>query len=214
MLTLRTNSLAPWPKEVPREMSGITCCVCSTSWVFRHIPAAILKSVLSQARERIVIGAMSKWGQDTTSSDSSPVAKARPTNLVMHGQCREDVSPQSSGSRVNPGNDDERKSVSLAKGNWCSSNSNFESRICQVYRQERVIIAARKLEQKDQPPSEKVKRTPPAQRNLMHHHQNWRTWDFRIINTWEGDSNAYKRNWEGLHSMLRSQWSHTKQMEW
>ena len=69
-----------------------------------------LKSFLSQAKERIVVGAMSKRGQDTTSSDSSPVAKARPTNLVMHSQCKEDVSPQSSGSRVNPENDDERKS--------------------------------------------------------------------------------------------------------
>ena len=45
-----------------------------------------LKSFLSQAKERIVIGAMSKRGQDTTSSDSSQVAKARPTKLVMHSQ--------------------------------------------------------------------------------------------------------------------------------
>ena len=52
------------------------------------------KSFVSQARKRLAIGAMSKRGQDTTSSDGSPVAKARPTNLVMHGQCKEDVSPQ------------------------------------------------------------------------------------------------------------------------
>ena len=32
--------------------------------------------------------------KDTTSSDGSPVAKARPTNLVMHSQSKEDVSPQ------------------------------------------------------------------------------------------------------------------------
>ena len=44
-----------------------------------------------------MIGAMSKRGQDTTSSDRSPVAKARPTNLVMHGQCKEDVSSGQSG---------------------------------------------------------------------------------------------------------------------
>ena len=68
----------------------------------------------------------------------------------MHGQCREDISPQSSGSRVNPGNDDERKRVSLAAGNWSCSNSNFKSGNCQEYRQERVILAARKLWQKDQ----------------------------------------------------------------
>ena len=63
------------------------------------------KSFLSQDRERIVIGAMSKRVQDTTS---------RPTNLVMHSQCKEDVSPQRSGSLVNPVNDDERKKVGLA----------------------------------------------------------------------------------------------------
>ena len=68
----------------------------------------------------------------------------------MHGQCKEDISPQSSGSRVNPGNDDERK-ISSDAGNCGSSNSNFESGNSQGYRQERVILAAKKLEQKDQP---------------------------------------------------------------
>ena len=72
------------------------------------------KSFLSQARERLVIGAMSKRGQDTTSSDGSPVAKARPTNLVTHGQCKEDVSPQRLGSLVDPVNDDNRKRVGPA----------------------------------------------------------------------------------------------------
>ena len=60
-------------------------------------PGSHFKSFLSQARECLVIGAMSKRGQDTTSSDASPMAKARPTNLVMHGQCKEDVSPQKIG---------------------------------------------------------------------------------------------------------------------
>ena len=36
-----------------------------------------------------------------TSSDGSPVAKARPANLVMKGPCKEDVSPQRSASLVN-----------------------------------------------------------------------------------------------------------------
>ena len=62
-----------------------------------------------------MFGAVSKRGQDTTSSYSSPVAKARPTNLVIHSECKEDVSPQSSGSRVNMGFDDVRKSVGLAQ---------------------------------------------------------------------------------------------------
>ena len=42
------------------------------------------KSFLSQVRERIVIGAMSKRG--------SPTAKGRPVNLVMHSPCNEDSS--------------------------------------------------------------------------------------------------------------------------
>ena len=64
------------------------------------------ESFLCEARKRIVIGAMSKRGQDTTSSDGSPVAKARSTNLVMCSH-----SPQSSGFLVNPGKDDERERV-------------------------------------------------------------------------------------------------------
>ena len=44
-----------------------------------------------------------------TSSDGSPVAKARPTNLVMQGPCNEDVSPQRSGSLVNLVNDNNRQ---------------------------------------------------------------------------------------------------------
>ena len=115
-----------------------------------------LRSFLSQARERFVIGAMSQRGQDTTSSDESPVAKARPTNLVMHGHWKEDVSPQRSGSLVNPGNVNNRKGVGLATGNWGSSGSNFEVESSQMYRQEKVNLATRKLGQKDltQPESE------------------------------------------------------------
>ena len=40
-----------------------------------------LKSSFSQTRERFVIGAMSKRGQDTTSSDWSPMAKALATPI-------------------------------------------------------------------------------------------------------------------------------------
>ena len=108
-----------------------------------------LKSFLSQTRERFVIGAMSKRGQDTTSSDGSPVTKARPSNLVMQGRCKEDVSPQRSGSLVNPENDDDRKRVGLASGNRGHSSSNFEVESSQVYRQEEVNLAARKLGQRD-----------------------------------------------------------------
>ena len=68
-----------------------------------------LKSSFSQTRERLVIGAMSKGGQDTTSSHGSPMTKARPTNLVLQGH---------------PGNEYNRKRVSLATANQGSSSSN------------------------------------------------------------------------------------------
>ena len=92
---------------------------------------------------------MSKRGQDTISSDGSPLAKARRTNLVMHAQCKGDVSPQRSGSPVNPVNDNNRKRAGLATGNWGSSGSNFEVESSQVYRQEKLNLAPRKFGQKD-----------------------------------------------------------------
>ena len=123
------------------KSNSLTSCVCFL---------ATISKALSQGRERIVFGAMSKRGQDTTSSDSSPLAKATPTNQVMHGQCKEDVSPQSSGSRFKLVNDDERKRVSPATGNWRRSDSNFEGGNNQLNRQEKVILAHRKFVQKDQ----------------------------------------------------------------
>ena len=96
-----------------------------------------------------MIGAMSKRGQDTTSSDGSPMAKARPANLVSQGQCKEDVPSQGSGSPANPGSVNNRKRVSPATGNRCSSSSNSEIGSCQVYRREMVNPAARKLGQED-----------------------------------------------------------------
>ena len=50
MLTPETNLLTFWPKEVSREMGGITFCVCLISWVFRHILAAISNFSLSSQR--------------------------------------------------------------------------------------------------------------------------------------------------------------------
>ena len=74
---------------------------------------AISKNTLSlpKDRERTVSGAMSKRGQSTTSCDGSPTAKARPINLVMHSPCKEEISSQSSGSLVNPENDDEKREL-------------------------------------------------------------------------------------------------------
>ena len=108
-----------------------------------------LKSFFSQTSERIVIGAMSKRGQDTTSSAGSPMAKARPASLVLQGQCKEGASSQGSGYPVNPENEHNRKRVSLAARNRGSSSSNAEVGSSQVYRQEMVNLAARKHGQKD-----------------------------------------------------------------
>ena len=44
MSTPNTNLQTFWPKEVSREMSGITFCVCSTLWVSRCILVAISKA--------------------------------------------------------------------------------------------------------------------------------------------------------------------------
>ena len=78
-------------------------CSFNIMW-FSTDSGSHLKSSFFQTRERLVIGAMSKQGQDTTSSDGSPTAKARPTNLVLQGHCKEGVSSPGSGSPVNPEN--------------------------------------------------------------------------------------------------------------
>ena len=83
-------------------------CSFNIMCFWTHAGSSNFKSSFSQARERVVIGAMSKRGRDSNSSDGFPMANARPTNLVMHGQCKE-VSPQRSGSLVNLGNDNNRK---------------------------------------------------------------------------------------------------------
>ena len=76
-----------------------------------------------------MIGAMSKRGQETTSNDGSPTGKARPVNLVTRSQYKEETSSSSLGSRVNPVNDDERKRIGQAAGNWEQGNSQWKSKI-------------------------------------------------------------------------------------
>ena len=95
-----------------------------------------------------MIGAMSKPGQNMTSNDGSPKAKARPVNLVMRSQSKEETSSSSLGSRVNPVNDDERKRVGQAPGNWMLGDSKSEVENFQVSRQEKVLHADKKLGQK------------------------------------------------------------------
>ena len=67
-----------------------------------------VKSFLSKVREHIVISGRK---QPRTMAHLQP--KTRPVNLVMHSQCKEETSSSSFGSRVNPGNDDERKTGSM-----------------------------------------------------------------------------------------------------
>ena len=112
-------------------------------FVFPTCSGSLLVCSFSQTRERLVIGAMSKRGQDTTSSDGSPMAK-NPcnTNLVLQGQCKEGVSSQGSGYPVNPVNE------WSSRGKLGSSISNSEVGSSQVYRQEMVNLAARRLGQK------------------------------------------------------------------
>ena len=171
-------------------MSGITfCAYSSTSCVFRHILAAIWKVLSLNPESALRIGAMSKRGQDMTSSDVSLMAKAPPTNLVLQGQCKEDVSPKRSGSLVNLENDNNKQ--------WVRQAQIWKLKVPKCIDKRMLIWPQGTLGRKTKP-GHKVKRTPPAQGNLMHHYQTWRTWDSLIIDTWEKYSNAYKRNWEGL----------------
>ena len=64
-----------------------------------------------------MFSAVSKLGQDTTSSDGSPMTEARLTSLALQGQCKESASSQGSGSPVNPVNEYDRKRVSLTAEN-------------------------------------------------------------------------------------------------
>ena len=154
-----------------------------SAFIQHHVFFDMFWCSFSQTRERLVIGAMSKRGQDTTSSDGSPMAKARPTNLVLQGQCKEGVSSQESGPPVNPGNEYNKKRVCLASGNWSSSSSNAEVGSSQVYRQEMVNLAARRLGKKDLTRPKSEEDSPST--NLWQYHQKWKTWNSPVIHTSE-----------------------------
>ena len=150
--------------------------LCSlNNMCFSTYSGSHLASFLSEDGKRTAFGAMSKRGQDTTSSDGSPMAKPRSTNLVLLSQRKEDSSSQESESPVNPGNEYNRKRVGPATGNCGSSSSNAEVGSSQVYRQGIVNLAAKKLGQKDLS-DRKVMKTLLAQVNLMmQYHPKWKT---------------------------------------
>ena len=83
----------------------------------------------------------------------------------MRSQYKEETSTQSLGSQVNPVNDDERKRVGQAPGNWMLGDSKSEVENSQVSRQEKVLQAAMKLWQKNQTRIESEE-NPQGTRNL------------------------------------------------
>ena len=131
----------------------------------KSLPVCHVKSFLSKDREHIVIVAMSKRGQETTSNEGSPTAKSRPVNLVMHSWCKEETYSSSLGSRINLVNDDERKRIGPARRNWENGNSKSEVEKSHASRQEKVLQAARKLGQKDQTKI-RNEENPPGTRKL------------------------------------------------
>ena len=96
---------------------------------FQMYSRSHFKSFLSHSRELlaygIAIGILSKRGQDASSSDGSPLAKARPTNLVMRSQCEEDISNQRLGSLVNPENYNKQERVVHSSGNRAADDYNL-----------------------------------------------------------------------------------------
>ena len=85
---------------------------------------------------------MSKRGQEATSNEGSPMAKARSINLVMRDTRSEENSSQSLGYLVNPVNTDERQEVTTATGNCERIASGSEVEYSQVSRQENAPMAA------------------------------------------------------------------------
>ena len=205
MLTPRTNLLTFWPKGVSRKMDGITSCVCSMSWVSRCILVVISKVFVSQVTESIVIGAMSKRGQNTTSNDGSPTAKARPVHLVMYSPWNKETFSRRMGSLVNPGSEDGIRRVGLALGNrlmlynWTSEVGNHH-----VSRKEKVVLASTELGQIDQTQTK-------SEEKILQHSQSSGTWNTQAINTWVRSFKFWRRSWECLQSTQHSQWTQKNQ---
>ena len=56
--------------------------------------------------------------------------------------------------------------------------------------------------------------TPQSQGILLHHYQNWKTWNTRTIDTWARSFSVCGRSWERPQLTKDSQWKLTKQMYW
>ena len=80
-------------------------------------------------------------------------------------------------------NDDERKRIGQAPGNWEHGNSKSEVENSQVSRQEKVLKSTRKLWQKDQNQI-KSDENPPGTRNLAACSPKFRNMEKQTIDTW------------------------------
>ena len=148
MLTPKTDLLTFWAKEVSQEMSGITFCVCSISWAFRHILAAISK-VFFLKPERA-------WWLVPCRNEN----KTQPRVMALRWQKPD---PTIWWCTVSAKRMSRHKDRDLRSGKWrpmkkswlClrklgHSDSNFEVGNSLVNRQENVTLAHRKLGQKHQ----------------------------------------------------------------
>ena len=174
--TPKTNSLTFWPKEVSREWNHLLC-----SFNIMSFPTCSG----SHFRERTVSGAMSKRGQETNSEEGSPMAKARPTNLVMHSQCKEEVSSQSSESLVNPG-EWRRKKKSWLSLRKLVDNPTQTSKldIPKWIDKRRLHQPTGNLGRKTKPEQKVMKTSSSTKETCCIITRIWRTWNSRIIDAW------------------------------
>ena len=132
-------------RGVFRVTSGITFSVCSTWWVSRCSLAdtsAFFFLIRSEKQS-----AMSKRGQEATSSEGSPMAKPRPTipakaksvNLVLRSPwSAKEHPPHDVGHLVNPGNDDEGQGDNTSRRRLVRITQNPETESSQARRQEKA----------------------------------------------------------------------------
>ena len=157
-------------------------------WVSRCFLVAISVIFLTIRLESR--GPCQKEVKKTPSNDGSPMAKARPC-LVADDLRSEEISLQSLGSLVNPGNTDERKEVEIASGKSMRSASKSEIGYSQARQQKNVPIRAGKSMREDQLQTHSGERG-----DLLRQHQNWETAKRWCMSASDGtfSMQAYKTN--------------------
>ena len=212
----KTNSLTFWPKEVSREMSGITFCDCSILWIFRCVLAAILATFFptilirstpcrKEVRRRLRMRALQRRKQSHVwccASVSKGVRTSR--HKVWDLGSIQGITMKEKGS-------DKHQETG------CSATQIQKSDI--LKRIEKIILLKPAgnwgWRIKTEPKVMKENfLTPRAQGNLQLHHLNWKTWDTRTMDTWVRSFNVWRRSWDCLQPTQQSQWTHTKPMYW